>query len=63
MHGGRDWNVPKATVDPAVDVLRAQGGDVTYVVDPEEDHFLFFARCEELFEQIRRRMNQVERAP
>jgi pimeloyl-ACP methyl ester carboxylesterase len=55
--GGRDWNVRPSSVDPAVERLRAAGCRVTYTVFPEEDHFLFFARREELFASIRRWMD------
>ena len=52
FQGDRDVNVPKATVDPAVDRLRGLGVDVDYRVFPDEDHFLFFARRAELFDAI-----------
>lgn len=54
FQGGRDWNVPKATVDPAVELLRRQGADVTYRVFPEEDHSLFFVRSPDVFGEISR---------
>ncbi len=44
LQGGRDRNVPRSTVDPAVDLLRRQGAAVDYRVFPDEDHFLFFSR-------------------
>ncbi len=49
LQGGRDWNVRRDTVDPAVDLLRRQGADVSYHVDGGEDHFLFFSKRLELF--------------
>jgi len=52
FQGGRDWNVRQASVDPAVALLRAGGAEVTYVVYPEEDHFLFFARRDDVFRRL-----------
>ena len=63
FQGDRDWNVPKKSVDPAIDLLREQGCRVTYSVFPGEDHFLFFARSRELFDAIRRWMASEEAAP
>jgi pimeloyl-ACP methyl ester carboxylesterase len=42
--GGADHNVTPASVAAAVALLRRQGARVTELVDPEADHFLFFAR-------------------
>lgn len=50
--GGRDHNVPPAGVDAGVAVMKRAGVDVTYHVDPGEDHFLFFARRDELHRRI-----------
>ncbi len=60
LQGGRDWNVPKSTVDPAVQLLRDQGSGVRYHVFPEEDHFLFFARSSELFGLISEWMGTID---
>ena len=48
IQGGRDHNVRPATVDAAVERMRADGVAVTYHLDPEADHFLFFAKLDEM---------------
>ena len=63
FQGGRDWNVPKASVDPAIARLRANGADVTYVVAPEEDHFLFFARRDAIFRRTGAWLDASGRSP
>ena len=52
IQGGRDHNVQPATVDAAVEQLRANGAVVTYHRDPEADHFLFFARLGDMHRRI-----------
>jgi predicted esterase len=52
LQGDADVNVRKADVDPAVDLMRAAGIDVTYRVFAGEDHFLFFGRSGEVFELV-----------
>lgn len=52
IQGGRDHNVQPATVDAAVEQLRANGAAVTYHRDPEADHFLFFAQLGEMHRLI-----------
>jgi pimeloyl-ACP methyl ester carboxylesterase len=59
--GDADWNVPKKTVDPAVELLKRQGSRTTYDVYPGEDHFLFFARRDVLLETIHRWIDANER--
>ncbi len=59
--GDADWNVPKKTVDPAVELLKRQGSRTTYDVYPGEDHFLFFARRDILLETIHRWIEANER--
>ena len=61
FQGGRDWNVRQSTVDPAVALLRAGGADVTYVVYPDEDHFLFFGRRADVFGRLEGWMDGVAR--
>ena len=64
LQGGRDANVPKSTVDPAVALLLAQGVQVTYHVFAEEDHFLFFGRREQVFYLIEEWLpNSFKRLP
>lgn len=48
MQGGRDHNVKPRTVTSAVELMRRNGADVTYQLDPDADHFLFFARLDEM---------------
>lgn len=59
--GDADWNVPKKTVDPAIELRRRQGSRTTYDVYPGEDHYLFFARREVLLEKIHRWIEANER--
>jgi pimeloyl-ACP methyl ester carboxylesterase len=63
VQGDRDRLVPKESVDPAVTLLREQGADVSYEVFPGEDHFLFFARREELCDLIGRWIERAESSP
>ncbi len=58
FQGDKDWNVLKKTVDPAVELLRRQGCQVSYVVLPGEDHFLFFARSQDVFTSIKQWMSR-----
>ena len=51
--GGRDINVKLKTVDAGVAALRAIGVAVTYVRDPDADHFYFFEKRDEFAEQFR----------
>ena len=51
--GGRDINVKPKTVDAGVAALRAIGVAVTYVQDPDADHFYFFEKRDEFAEQFR----------
>jgi pimeloyl-ACP methyl ester carboxylesterase len=48
VQGGRDHNVKPATVTAAVELMRRNGVDVTYHLDPAADHFLFFAQLDEM---------------
>lgn len=54
IQGGQDRNVTQASVDVAVQRLKAQGSDVSYVVYPEEDHCLIFTRREDLLAVVER---------
>ena len=51
--GGRDINVKPKSVDAAVAALRASGVAVTYVQDPDADHFYFFEKRDEFAERFR----------
>ncbi len=51
--GGRDINVKPRTVDAGVAALRAAGLEVTYVQDPDADHFYFFEKRADFAEQFR----------
>ena len=48
VQGGRDHNVKPQTVDVAVQILKQNGADVTYHTDPDADHFLYFAKKDEI---------------
>ena len=48
VQGGRDHNVKPHSVDAAVLILAPNGADVTYHTDPEADHFLYFAKRDEI---------------
>lgn len=54
FQGGEDINVDRASVDRAVDVLRKAGVNVTYPRDnyATEDHFLFFGRRDDVFQDL-----------
>lgn len=52
LHGGRDWNVRPETVDAAVALLRRKRANVTYRRFPDDDHFLFFARRDEILDRV-----------
>ncbi len=51
--GGRDINVKPRTVDAGVAALRGLGVAVTYVQDPDADHFYFFEKRAEFAERFR----------
>ena len=51
--GGRDINVKPRTVDAGVAALRSLGLDVTYVQDPDADHFYFFEKRADFAEGFR----------
>ena len=51
--GGRDINVKPRTVDAGVAALRSLGLDVTYVQDPDADHFYFFEKRADFAERFR----------
>lgn len=51
--GGKDINVKPKCVDAGVAALRAIGVAVTYVQDPDADHFYFFEKRDEFAEQFR----------
>lgn len=48
VQGSRDHNVKPQTVDAAVQILKQNGADVTYHTDPDADHFLYFAKRDEI---------------
>ena len=52
VQGGRDHNVKPHTVTAAVELMRANGAEVTYHLDPDADHFLFFAKLDETHRRI-----------
>ena len=51
--GGRDINVKPRTVDAGVAALRSLGLAVTYVQDPDADHFYFFEKRADFAERFR----------
>ncbi len=58
--GGRDHNVRPHTVDAGVKLMRESGVDVTYHFDADADHFLFFAKLDEMQRRIAEWMAGVE---
>ena len=62
FQGGADRSVRQSSVDPAVALLRSRGADVTYVTYPTEDHFLFFARRDDVFRRLEGWMDGIARA-
>jgi pimeloyl-ACP methyl ester carboxylesterase len=52
FQGEADHSVLLRDVDPAIALMRAGGIAVSYHTFPGEDHFLFFARRVEIFDQI-----------
>ncbi len=48
VQGGRDHNIKPQSVDAAVAILMQNGADVTYHTDGDADHFLYFAKRDEI---------------
>ena len=63
VQGGRDHNVKPATVTAAVEAMRRDGIDVTYHLDPDADHFLFFAKLDEMHQRIGGWLSQLPDHP
>jgi predicted esterase len=54
VHGARDDRIDQRWPDLAAARLRDLGATVTYRLYPEEDHFLFFARKDDVLEDLAR---------
>jgi poly(3-hydroxybutyrate) depolymerase len=52
VHGARDDRITWSSAQRSVAALRAAGANVVLRVDPEEDHFLFFSRRDEVQDWI-----------
>ena len=50
--GGRDHNVKPSNVTTAVKLMQDHGANVTYHLDPDADHFLFFAQLDAIQQRI-----------
>ncbi len=60
VHGGKDRHVKPATVDAGVELMRQNGIDVEYTLDPDVNHFLFFQKRDEVFANLGRWMASVQ---
>lgn len=63
IQGAKDRHVRPATVSAAVTLMRGNGADVTEHVWPDESHFLFFARRDEVDRQIAEWVEKVRLTP
>jgi pimeloyl-ACP methyl ester carboxylesterase len=52
IHGGADRRIPVSTARLAVAGMESGGVDVSYVEYPDEDHFLFLSRLEEVLQDV-----------
>ncbi|MEW5869571.1 MAG: hypothetical protein AB1894_09875 [Chloroflexota bacterium] len=60
LTGAADERVPVGYVEEQVQRMRAGGVYVTYYAYPGEDHFLFFARLEEVLDKIAHWLDQLD---
>jgi pimeloyl-ACP methyl ester carboxylesterase len=52
IHGGADRRIPASTARLAVAKMESGGVNVSYVEYPDEDHFLFLSRLEEVLHDV-----------
>jgi predicted esterase len=52
LQGGQDWHVSVRKVNAAVDSMRNSGVKITFIFDPDEDHFFFFGQRDRLIDVV-----------
>ena len=61
IHGGKDLRIPPWAIRPAVKKLSEGGVRLSRLDFPKEDHFLFFAKRDQVVRRLARWMNRLGR--